>query len=116
MNCEYKIDADELGAVTFTDGRILISYQDGNDYGVLTTDDVKAVGTYESLDLKSPVKRSIDITNWKTAEIFCEPLPAGSSITMYYKLNKTGSVKIWSGDAVEIEPNKEQLFSYISQT
>jgi hypothetical protein len=32
------------------------------------------------------------------------------------KLNKTGSVKIWSGDAVEIEPNKEQLFSYISQT
>jgi hypothetical protein len=27
------------------------------------------------------------------------------------KLNKVGSVKIWSGDAVEIVPNKLQLFS-----
>jgi hypothetical protein len=27
------------------------------------------------------------------------------------KLNKVGNVKIWSGDAVEIVPNKLQLFS-----
>jgi hypothetical protein len=32
------------------------------------------------------------------------------------KLNKLGSIKIGSGESVDTDPNKEQLFSYMSQT
>jgi hypothetical protein len=32
------------------------------------------------------------------------------------KLNKLGNIKIGSGESVDTDPNKEQLFSYISQT
>jgi hypothetical protein len=91
MNLEYKTDVDEIGAVTNADGTIIISYKNGDEYGVYTTDtENKAIGTYESLDLKSPVKKSVEITNWKTLELFLEPLPSGASIQCYYKLDKTG--------------------------
>jgi hypothetical protein len=32
------------------------------------------------------------------------------------KLNRLGSIKIGSGESVDTDPNKEQLFSYMSQT
>jgi len=91
MNLEYKMDVDEIGAITNANGTILASYETDGEYGVLAYDpNNKAQGTYESLDLKAPAKMPINITNWKYAEIFCEPLPSGASIQMYYKLDKTG--------------------------
>ena len=92
MNLDYQFDADELGALVSVDGTVLVSYRDGTDFGVKAVDpSTKATGTYEGLDLKAKVKRSAQITNWKTAEIYCEPLPDGASLEFWYKLNKSGS-------------------------
>jgi len=93
LNLEYLTDDyDELGAITVVDGTILVSYQDGTEYGVLAVDSTtKAVGTYYGLDFKAPVKNPINITTWKYAELFMSPLPSGASVSFYYKMNKTGS-------------------------
>ncbi|MCR4306240.1 MAG: hypothetical protein NUV73_04115, partial [Candidatus Daviesbacteria bacterium] len=51
----------------------------------------KAVGTYEGLDFKAPVKKPVSLTTWNYAELFMDPLPSGSSVELWYKINKTGS-------------------------
>ena len=92
MNLDYSLDVNELGAVISVDGTVLVSYYDGSGFGVKAVDSTtKATGTYEGLDFRSPVKKPADITNWKYAELFFEPLPASCSIEFHYKLNKTGS-------------------------
>jgi len=93
VNLDYQFDADELGAITDVDGIILVSYQDGSDFGVKATDpDNKATATYEGLDLKAPNTKKVNqITNWKGAYIFMSPLPAGCSVEVWYKLDKTGA-------------------------
>lgn len=91
LNLEHLLDADELGALTVVNGTKLVSYRDGTDFGVKATSaNSKAEAVYEGLDLKSKVKKSINITNWKTAELFCEPLPTGTKLEFWYKLNKSG--------------------------
>lgn len=92
MNLDYLLDADELGALTVVDGTVIVSYRDGSDFGVKVTDaDTKATGVWEGLDLKAPVKKPINITNWKQVELFMKPLPSGCSVQVWYKVNKTGS-------------------------
>ena len=92
LNLEYQIDADELGAIVQVDGVILVSYKDGTDYGVKAVDSTaKAIGIYEGLDFKAPVKKPVNITTWKQAEVFMTPLPVDAYIEFYYKINKTGS-------------------------
>lgn len=92
LNMEYALDVDNIGALSSTAGVTLISYQDGSSFGVKATNAAaKATATYEGLDFKAPVKKPINITNWKSAEIFMDPLPDGASIEFWYKLNKTGS-------------------------
>jgi len=100
MNLDYLLDADELGALASVDGTILVSYQDGSDFGVKGTDaDAKATGTYEGIDFKAPVKKPANITNWKYAEIFCASLPAATTIEFWYKKNKSGSfIQATAGD------------------
>lgn len=91
MNLDHLLDADELGAITSINGTILVSYQDGSDFGVRAVDaNSKAEAVYEGLDLKSKRAKPDNIGNWKFAEIYCEPLPDGSSIQFQYKLNKNG--------------------------
>jgi len=91
MNLDYQLDADELGAIASVDGTILVSYQNGLDFGVKAADSTtKATAVYESLDLTSKTKKPGNITPWKYARIYCEPLPDGASIQFQYKLNKTG--------------------------
>jgi hypothetical protein len=91
LNLEYQLDADELGAIVNVDGTTLVSYRDGTDFGVKAVDQTtKATAVYEGLDLKAKVKRSDAITPWTTAEIYCKPLPDGSSLEFWYKLNKNG--------------------------
>lgn len=92
MNLDHLLDADELGAITSVDGTVIVSYRDGTDFGVKAVDSTtKAQAVYQGLDLKSKTKKPGNITNWKYASILCEPLPDGSSIEFWYRLEKTGS-------------------------
>jgi len=91
MNLEYQLDADELGAIVNINGVTLVSYRDGTDFGVKAVDlTLKAEAVWEGLDLKAPVKKPVNITKWTVAEAFMKPLPAGSYVQFWYKLNKTG--------------------------
>lgn len=91
MNLDYQFDADELGAITSVDGTVIFSYQNGSEYGVKAVDSTtKATGVYESLELSAKPKKPGNITNWKYASVYLEPLPSGSSLQFKYKLNKTG--------------------------
>lgn len=91
LNLDYLLDVDEIGAVINVDGTTLISYRDGSSFGVKAVDpDNKAQAIYEGLDFKAPVKKPINITNWKYAEVFCDPLPANCSIQFKYKIDKNG--------------------------
>ena len=88
LNLEYALDVDEIGAVATVEGVTIISYRDGTDFGVKAVDpDTKAVGTWEGLEFRPPIKRPISNTIFKYVEVFCEPLPAGTTIKFYYKKN-----------------------------
>lgn len=92
MNLDYALDVDEIGAVCTVGGTVLISYRDGNSSGVKASDaNTKAVGVYEGLDFKAPVKKPVDVTQWKLAELLLEPLPSGASIEFWYRIDKTGA-------------------------
>lgn len=68
-----------------------ISYRSGGDYGVKVTDtNTKATAYYEGLDFKAPVKKVLNITVWKHAELTFDPLPSGSSLEFWYRIDKTG--------------------------
>ncbi len=92
LNLEYLLDVDEIGAITCVDGVVLASYRDGTDFGVKAVDSTsKAIGTYEALDFKAPMKKTSNITQWKTAEVTMAPLTDGANVGFFYKLNKTGN-------------------------
>jgi hypothetical protein len=91
LNLEYQLDADELGAVEVVDGTVLVSYQNGSTFGVKASDpNHKATWIYEGLDFKAPIKQPGQITTWKYAEIFCDPLVSGTSLEFWYRANKNG--------------------------
>lgn len=100
MALDYQLDADEIGAVAVMDGTVLISYRDGSDFGVKATDAAnKATGVWEGLDLKAPVKKPINITNWKQVDLFMKALPAGASVQVWYRVNKTGDfIRAYTAD------------------
>ncbi|GAG43271.1 unnamed protein product, partial [marine sediment metagenome] len=104
LNLDYQFDADELGAVVSVDGVAVVSYKDGANYGVKAVDSTaKAIGIYEGLDFPPSLKKPIHIDNWKYVEITCKPLPDGSSIEFWFKLNKYGNfirAKMESGSDV----------------
>lgn len=92
MNLEYLLDEDEIGAIVNTNGITYVSYRSGSDFGVKVVDlSTKAVGTYEGLDFKAPIKQVEQKTEWGLAELFMAPLPSGASVEFWYKINKTGS-------------------------
>jgi len=91
LNLDFAMDVDEIGALTVVDGVILASYRDGTDFGVRSVDPVaKAVGYYEGLDFKAPIKKPINITKWDTAELYFSALPDGTSVQFWYRINKYG--------------------------
>lgn len=95
MNLEYQFDADELGALVTVEGTTLVSYRDGSSFGVKAVDaTTKAQGIYEGLDFKAPTKKNEVLTEWSRHEVFIAPLPSGTSIQFYYRLNKTGTWKL----------------------
>lgn len=92
LNLEYQFDADKIGAVCNVNGTTIFSYKLGSEYGVMAVDpNNKATAIYESLDLKAPVKKAIEITTWKTAEVFMKALPDGAKVEFYYQVNKDGT-------------------------
>jgi len=92
LNLEYAMDVDEIGAVCNVEGTTLASYRSGSDFGVRAVDDTtKATGTWEGLEFNSPVKKPINITTWKYAEIEMAALPSGCSVSFYYKIDKASS-------------------------
>lgn len=92
MNLEHAFAADEIGALENVEGTIIASYREGDNVGVLRVDpDHKAIGIYEGLDFKAPMKMPVDITPWKYIEMLTKPMPVGTSIEFWYKMNKTGA-------------------------
>lgn len=92
MNLEQQIDADELGAITNTNGKTMVSYRLGSNFGVKKVDpNNKAEAIYEGLDFRAPIKSVEAITQWKTAELFCDPLPTGTWLEFWYRINKNGA-------------------------
>lgn len=92
LNLEYFLDVDEIGAVTNVNGTTIISYQDGTDFGCKAVDsNNKATGTWEGLEFRVPVKGAEEVTVFDYVEVFMNPLPAGCTVTFYYRKNKTGS-------------------------
>ena len=88
MNLEYALEVDEIGAVANVEGITICSCRDGTDFGVKAVDgSVKAIGSWESLEFRVPIKKAEQITKWNHAEIFMEPLPVGCSIEFYYKMD-----------------------------
>lgn len=91
LNCDYQFDADELGAIISVNGVTMVSYRDGSDFGVKVLDENnKAEAVYEGLDFRAPVKTPVETTIFSKAELYMKPLPAGSWVEFWYKLDKTG--------------------------
>jgi hypothetical protein len=118
LNLDYLLDADEIGAVKMVDGELLVSYRDGTDYGVKVVDSAnKAIGIWEGLDLRAPTKTAEVITNWKYAEIYMKPLPAGCSVQFWYRVNKDGEfiqASMAGGDTDYDTVGGEKAVFYIS--
>ena len=96
LNLEYAIDCDEIGAITQVNGTILASVKNGTDFDVYAVDpDNKAIGIYEGLDFKVPIKTGdgvanpVDVAVWKMAEVYMKPLPEGTNVEFWYRLDKT---------------------------
>ena len=88
LNLEYLYDADEIGAVCNTGGVTMFSYRIAGNYGVMEVDpNNKATAMWSGLHFGAPVKYTIQITQWKQAELLMKPLPAGTTVQFWYKLN-----------------------------
>jgi hypothetical protein len=116
LNLDYNLEVDEIGAIAHVNGKTLVSYRDGSDYGVKATDlTAKAEAVYEGLDSSTPVKKPIDVNVWKYAEIDMKPLPSGSWIQFYYKLDKDGDfIQARSADGLlnyNTADSKQAVFS-----
>jgi len=91
LNLDYELQVDEIGAIVIVDGLLLISYRDGADFGVKAVDqNTKATGIYEGLDFKAPAKIPAKITVWNNVELHMKPLPAGTSVEFYYRMDRNG--------------------------
>lgn len=91
LNLDYELQVDEIGAIVMVDGLLLIAYRDGSNFGVKAVDSTtKATGIYEGLDFKAPAKIPAKITVWDNVELYMKPLPAGTSVEFYYKMDRDG--------------------------
>lgn len=120
LNLDYALDADELGALTYVDDVLLVSYRSGSSFGVKAVDpDTKATATYTGLDFHAPVKTIDKMTPWTTAEVFCAPLPSGSKIDFYFKTDKTGDwvhARTAAGEtSFEVSTGKKAVFSIAAE-
>lgn len=115
LNFEYPITCTEIGALSVISGVLHVSYRVTSSYVLFKVDTAnKQTAVYESLDLIAPTKILPDHTNWNGIKLITAPLPAGTSISVAYRLNKSGNfiaAKIEGEVAsMEIDGAMESLF------
>ena len=88
LNLEYALDCDEIGSIRKVGTTLLIAYKNGSDYGVKKVSTDRAVGTYESLDLVFPTSSRETVLD--KIRLITAPLPSGTSIEAYRRMDKTG--------------------------
>ncbi len=92
LNLEYGLNCDVISSVKLVGTDLLISYKVGSTYGVKKVDHTNyATATYNSLDLKAPVKPPSVPTLWTKVKLKTSKLPSGCTITCYYRTDKQGS-------------------------
>jgi len=97
LNCEHQFTCDEINAVKKIGSVLFFSYKTGSNYGVKKIDlSNKAVGTYQSLDLKSPMTYQTPI-NFETVTLNMMPLPSGSNIEVWRRIDKVESATAGTG-------------------
>lgn len=88
LNCEYQFDCDEINAVKVIGTTIIFAYKLGTTYGVKKVNSsAKAVGVYQSLDLKAPLSYQSPI-NFETAVLQMLPLPSGCNVEVWRRCDK----------------------------
>lgn len=92
LNLEYQLNCDEIGSVKNIGSDILISYSSGSSYGVKKVDTSnKATGTYQSLDLKMPLKAGTKLPTIKKIRLTMDSMPSGCSVAVSRKIDKQES-------------------------
>ena len=96
-------------AVTVVGDEILVSYKDGATYGIKRLDDtIKGTGIYYSLDLVAP-KEFVKPLLWKSVVLRTKDMPAGTSIGLWYKINKDGEwVAAFMQDGVQYHTSGQE--------
>lgn len=95
LNLKHALEVSEIGAIEQFNGLLFVSYYDSSNaitpFGVKVTDvNNKAQGIYEGLDFRVPSgKKELQTNSFKRAEIFMQPLPAGCSVELWYKSDKS---------------------------
>lgn len=92
LNLEYDIGVcDEIGAICKVDDDILVSYRVGTSFYSKKVDTAnKAIAYYYSLDLKAPIRFN-QLATFGPAMIFTKPMPDGTKLELFYRLDKKGS-------------------------
>ena len=94
LNLDYPLTCDEIGSVTTVGSDVVITYRNELAYGVKRIDTTaKATGYYYSLDLKAPARMLRQLPLWSGVILTTKPMPAGTSIELFYKTDKTGNWK-----------------------
>lgn len=97
LTCEYQFTCDEINSVKQIGNTLYFTYKFGSNYGVKKIDlSNKAIGTYQSLDLKSPVTYQAPV-NFETAVLNLMPLPASTSIEVWRRIDKIESATPTTG-------------------
>jgi len=95
LNLEYQLTCDAIYSIEVVGTDILCTYSLNSQYGVKIVDTgTKATAVYQSLDLVVPMGTRRypmplgRILNWQKVDIECQPLPPGTAIEVWYKIDK----------------------------
>lgn len=93
LNFDYvlshgKLTGIEIGAVKMVGRNLLVSWRDGTTFGVDVEDVVKAPAIFESLDFDGGQQFMEKL--FEHIKIKTRPLPAGTSVRMRFRMNKSG--------------------------
>lgn len=111
LNLEYQLDCSAIGSVRKVGTDILISYANGSAWGVKKVSTNRATATYQSIDLLFPVSEKDNVLN--KIRVVTAPLPSGTSIKCYRRLNKNGSFvqcNTQNGDTSFTTANEQEVY------
>ncbi|SRR6266496_3185400 len=94
LNLEYQLTCDEIYSVKTIGTDIIIVYKLNGQYGVKLIDTgTYARAVYQSLDLVAPAKGNPlgRLLSWDRIDLECPPLPPGTAIEVWRKIDKATS-------------------------